>query len=127
MQSSTVSSSAGRAGQQARTRRGVPRVGAQVGDPVVGVDEDDARGVVAQLGLVVGAVGDQDDQVTGVHQVRGGAVDADHPGAGLAGDHVGLQAGTVGDVDDADLLALEQVGGRHEVGVDGDRADVVQV
>jgi hypothetical protein len=58
-------------------------------------------GCSLRLGLVHEAVADQDDQVAGVHEVRGGAVDADDAAAALAGDDVGLQAGAVGDVDDA--------------------------
>ena len=73
------------------------------------------------------AVGDEDDDVAGVHEVRGGAVDADLARARLAGDHVGRQAGAVGHVDHVDLLAGEQVGGVEQVGVDRDRPDVVQV
>ena len=72
-------------------------------------------------------VGDEDHEVAGVHQVRRGAVDADHAAAALAGDDVGLQPRAVGDVDDRDLLARQQVGGLHQVLVDGHRADVVQV
>ena len=45
----------------------------------------------------------------------------------LAGDRVGLKARAVVDVDDVHLLVLEDVGGLQQVGVDRDRADVVQV
>ena len=44
-----------------------------------------------------------------------------------AGDRVGLKARAVVDVHDVDLLVLEDVGGLQQVGVDRDRADVVQV
>ena len=44
-----------------------------------------------------------------------------------AGDRVGLKARAVVDVDDVHLLVLEDVGGLQQVGVDRDRADVVQV
>ena len=100
---------------------------AGAGDAVVGVDEDHAGLAGARLGVVHLPVADEDDEVAGVHQPGGRAVDADDAGAARAGDDVGLQAGAVGDVDDRDLLALEQVGGVHEVLVDGDGADVVQV
>jgi hypothetical protein len=73
------------------------------------------------------AVADQDDDVARVHEAGGGAVDADHAGAALAGDRVGLEAGAVGDVDDVHQLAGQQVGRVEEVLVDGHRADVVQV
>ena len=56
-----------------------------------------------------------------------GAVDSDHTGAALTGDRVGDQPGAVVDVHDGDLFALQQVGGVHQVGVDGHRADVVQI
>jgi hypothetical protein len=55
------------------------------------------------------------------------AVDPDDTAAASAGDGVGDQTVAVVDVDDGDLLALEQVGGVHQVRVDGDRSDVVQV
>ena len=66
-------------------------------------------------------------RVPAVHQPGGRAVDADLAGAAPAGDRVGLEAGAVVDVDDVDLLVLEDVGGLEQVGVDRDRADVVQV
>ena len=47
--------------------------------------------------------------------------------APLAGDRVGLKARAVVDVDHVNLLVLEDVGGLQQVGVDRDRADVVQV
>ena len=43
------------------------------------------------------------------------------------GDRVGLEARAVVDVDDVHLLVLEDVGRLEQVGVDRDRADVVQV
>src|SRR5581483_8699054 len=57
----------------------------------------------------------------------GRAVDADLARAAAAGDRVGLEAGAVVDVDDVHLLVLEDVGGLQQVGIDGDRAHVVQV
>ena len=94
---------------------------------VVGVDEDDARLIGARLGVLHRAVGDQDHQVARMHQMRCGTVDPDHTAAALTGDRIGDQPGAVVDVDDGDLLALEQVGGVHQIGVDGHRPDVVQV
>ena len=129
---STVSSTAQRSTtvaapltEHARGRR--RRVAAQLDDAVGAVDVHDARDVALRLGLVHDAVADQDHQVAGVHEVRGGAVDADDAAAALARDHVGLQAGAVGDVDDRDLLAGQQVGGVEQVLVDRHRAHVVQV
>ena len=43
------------------------------------------------------------------------------------GDRVGLEARAVVDVEHVDLLVLEDVGGLQQIGVDGDRSDVVQV
>ena len=60
---------------------------------------------VAGLGVVHDAVRDEDDEVAGVHQPGGRAVDADDAGAARPGDDVRLQPGAVGDVDDRDLLA----------------------
>jgi hypothetical protein len=49
------------------------------------------------------------------------------PLPGLTGDGVGDQPGPVGDVDDLDLLALDDVGGGHELRVDREGTHVVQV
>ncbi len=106
---------------------GLGRVEARGQDPVVGVDEDDVRLELLGLGGVHLAVADQDHDVAGVDQAGGGTVDADHAAAALAGDRVGLDPRAVGDVDDVDELAGQQVGGVEEVLVDGDRADVVQI
>ena len=65
--------------------------------------------------------------VAAVDEPGGGAVDLHLARAALAGDRVGLEAGAVVDVDDVDLLVLADVGGLEQVGVDRDRADVVQV
>src|SRR3954468_22368826 len=103
----------------------------------LGVDVDDAVGValdvhdtglvVLHVGSVVLPVADDDDRVATMDQARGGTVDLHLPGAALAGDGVRLEAGAVVDVDDVHLLVLEDVGGLEQVGVDGDRPDVVQV
>src|SRR5436190_7518887 len=103
-------------------------LGVDVEDPVgLRLDVNDARLVVLHLRAVVGRVGDDDDGVAAVDEPRGGAVDLHLAGAALAGDRVGLEAGAVVDVDDGHLLVLEDVGGLEQVGVDGDRPDVVQV
>ena len=98
-----------------------------LGDPVPLVDEHDAGAELARLAVVHRGVGDQDHQVTWVYQVGRRAVDPEHPAAALAGDDIGLQASAVGDVHDGHLFAGQQVGGVQQVGVDGDRADVVEV
>ena len=85
------------------------------------------RGVALEIGLVVGAEGGDDDLVAGRGQVGGGAVDLHRPRAGLAVDHVGDEARAVVDVPDVDLLVGDQVGAGHQLGVDRDAADVVDV
>src|SRR4051812_15041912 len=91
------------------------------------LDMDHARLVVLHLRAVVGRVGDDDDRVAAVDEPGRGAVDLHVARAALAGDGVGLEAGAVVDVDDGHLLVLEDVGGLEEVGVYGDRADVMQI
>ncbi len=88
---------------------------------------DNLRGV--GLGLFRGhlGIGDQDDNVVLVHQVRGCPVDANDTGAALAGDGIGLQARTVGHVYDCHELAGKDIGSIQEVQVNGDRSYVVQV
>ena len=89
---------------------------------MLGIDEDDLRPVATRLGIVHGCVGDQDHQVTGMHQMSCSPVDSDHAAAALTGDRVGDQPGSVVDVDDGHLFALEQVGRIHQVGVEIGRA-----
>ena len=122
---------AGVGGHQRPSFPNVRRVATSWSTPSIalraGLDVDDGRLVLAQLGAVVLRVGDDDDRVAAVHEAGGGPVDLHRARAALAGDRVGLEAGAVVDVDDVDLLVLEDVGGLEQVGVDGDRADVVQV
>ena len=96
-------------------------------DLVLVVDVDDDRRVGLQVALVVGAEGGDDDLVARPGQVGRGAVDLHRARAGLAVDHVGDEAGAVVDVPDVDLLVGDQVGAGHQLGVDGDAADVVHV
>ena len=65
--------------------------------------------------------------VARLDQAGGGAVEAHVARAAPAGDGVGLEPGAVVDVDDGHLLVLEDVGRVEQVGIDGDRAHVVQV
>src|SRR5690606_28474074 len=103
------------------------RVVAERDDAVVGVHVHHPGAVGGALGLGELGVGDDDDQVAGRDQAGGGPVDADDAAAALPGQHVGDQAVAVVDVHHVDLLAVDQVGRVHQVGVDGDRADVVQI
>jgi hypothetical protein len=88
---------------------------------------DDAGLVALELGGLVVGVADHDDAIAGLHQPGGGAVEAHVARAPPAADRVGLEPGAVVDVDDGNLLVLEDVGGLQQVGIDGDRAHVVQV
>ena len=72
-------------------------------------------------------VGDQDDGIAHVHQVGGGTVDAQHAGAALARDGVGLQPGAVGDVNDGNQFTGEDIGGFKEIEVYRHRTYVMQV
>src|SRR5690625_693358 len=89
-------------------------LGPDVQGPVVLVDEDDRGLVGAGVGVAEHPVGDEDDEVNRVDVVGGGAVDLDVPHAPLPRDDVGGQPGAVGDVDDVDLLAGQQVRGVEE-------------
>src|SRR5699024_3492188 len=62
------------------------RVGPGVGDTVARVDEHHPRLKCTGLGVVDLGVGDEDDQIPGMDQVGGGAVDTDHTAARLSGD-----------------------------------------
>src|SRR4051794_26323701 len=94
---------------------------------VVVVDVDDDRRVGLQIALVVGTEGGDDDLVPRSGQVGGRAVHLHRPGARLAVDHVGDEAGAVVDVPNVDLLVGDQVSACHQLGVDGDAADVVDI
>jgi len=83
--------------------------------------------VVARLALVHAGVAD-DEQLVALHaQPRRAAVGADDPAAGLALEHVGLEARAVVEVDHLDLLVGQQVGQLEQVAVDGQAAHVPQV
>src|SRR5690554_4469287 len=78
-------------------------------DPVVTVDKDHAG--LERAGLVIRerAVGNDDDDVARLYQMRGGTVDADLAAAGFAGDRVGGEPRPVGDVDNVHLLARQNI------------------
>lgn len=103
------------------------RVGAGFHLLILLVDEDDARAIIVQLLCAVLRISDDDHQVTRVYQARGRPVDSDDARPAFAGDRISGQAIAVVDVNDVDLLALENVRGLHQRGVDGARADIMQV
>ena len=80
-----------------------------------------------ELGLVVERIIHDDYQIARMNEVRGGTVDADDAAASWRGNDIGFEASAVGDVDDCHLLAFDEVGGVKQVGVDCNRADVMQV
>src|SRR6185369_3390694 len=100
---------------------------AGVEHPVLVVHEDQFRLVHQRLGVGHADEARDDDQVLGRHHAGGRAVDADHAGAGLALDGVGLETAAVVHVPDADGLVGDDVGCFHQLPVDGDAPLVVQV
>src|SRR4029079_10430609 len=92
---------------------------------IVVVDVHDLRRVRSKLRLVVHGVRDDDDAVAGLHQPSGRAIE-DHI-TGPALHHIGLEPSTVVDVEHRDLLELPQVGERHQLAIERDRADVVDI
>jgi hypothetical protein len=91
------------------------------------IDVDHARPVSRRFVGREPPVAGEDDEVPRLHEVRGGAVDADLARPALAGDDVRRQPRAVGHVVDVDLLVLDEAGGLREVEVDRDGADVVEV
>ncbi len=96
-------------------------------DPVGAVHEQDPRGEPAGVRVGHDRVRQDDHQIAGVDEPGRGAVDPDDATAAWAGDRVRLQAGTVVDVNDCDLLAGQQVCILQQIDVDRHRADIVQI
>ena len=67
----------------ARSGHRLAAVVAELDDAVARVDVDDRGLQRARFGIVHHRIADDDDEVAGVDEVRGGAVDADHPAAAL--------------------------------------------
>src|SRR5437016_13793034 len=97
----------------------------RVDRPVRLVDVHDPRRVRRELGFVVDGVGDDDDAVTRLHEPRRGPVENDV--AWTAFHRVGLEAGTVVDVEHGDLLELPDVGELHQRAIERDGTDVLEV
>ncbi len=77
--------------------------------------------------LLGGAVGDNDDDVAFRSQSGGGAVEEHRAGTGGGLDDVGDQPLAVVEVEDVNLLAGQEIGGSHQIAIDGDAPLVVQV
>src|SRR5262249_38047972 len=107
---------------------GLPGVlGARLDRAVVRVDEDTARRPLTSLRFGHQAETGDDHDVTLTRFVRRSAVDTDHPRAALPGERVGLEALTVGNIPDVDLLIGDDVRPLQQLNVDGDAAFVVQI
>ncbi len=89
------------------------------------VHVDDGGLEAHQLRRLVVGVGDDDHLVPPVHEPGRGAVETHL--AGTAEDGVGLEPRAVVDVEHGDLFVLEDVGERHELGIEADGSDVVEV
>ena len=96
-------------------------------DAVALVDVDDDRAEAARILFRVVGVGQDEDDVAGMDQAGGGAVDAAFAAAACAGEGVGGEPVAVIDVQDVDLLVLDDVGGFQELRVEGDAAHIVEV
>src|SRR5512143_2086578 len=97
-----------------------------VRDPVGLVHVDECGLEVRQLLLVVRPEGSDDHQVPFAHLAGGGAVQADHAGAGLPLDRVSGEPVPVVHVPDMHLLVFDQPRRLHERLVDGDAPLVVE-
>ncbi len=69
----------------------------------------------------------KDHLITGIAPVGGGAVEADNATARLGGNCVGLQPLPVSNVPNVYHLALDDAGCIHEVGIDSNAANVVDI
>ena len=78
-----------------------------------------------EFGLVVVGVGDDDDLVAAMDETGGRPIETDLTRA--ADDGIGLETGPVVDVDHGHLLVLEDIGERHELGIEAYGPDVVEV
>lgn len=72
-------------------------------------------------------VTNNDDDVVDGNFSRGWPIEADHACLALAFDDVGFKTLAVIDIDNLNALTFDEVGGIHEVFIDGDTADVVEV
>src|SRR5678816_4851963 len=96
-------------------------------NPVLPVHEDNARLEPGSFRFVERAIGNQDDQIPRQAQPSRGAVQLQHTRAAGSGYHVRVEACTVVDVDDLDLLELGQVSRVKQILVHRERAFVMQV
>ncbi len=96
-------------------------------DAVFFVDKNNFRFVgFGFLRIEVGEARD-DDVVPLLGQVGRRAVDLDDAGTLGARDYIGFKAASVGHIPDVDVLMGDQVGGLHQVRVNGDTPLIMQV
>src|SRR4051794_7759718 len=88
---------------------------------------DDDGGIALEVLLVERGEAGDDDLVAGAHQAGGGAIHLHRARSLLALDRVGHEPGTIVDVPDVNLLVDQQVRLPHQLGIQGDAADVVDV
>ena len=93
---------------------GLGSVVAELHDVVLLIDVNDARLDRACFDVAQHGIAHDNHKIAGMDEMRRGAVDADYAAAALAGDNIGFDPCAVGDVDDRDLLALEQVRSLHQ-------------
>ena len=72
-------------------------------------------------------IGDDDDGIAHLDPAGSSSVETDAATAALAADDIGLEAFAVVVVEHLDLLAGNEIGGIHEVLVDGDAAHIVKI
>ena len=70
---------------------------------------------------------DDDDNVADHCFTGGRTVQTDLSGAALALDHVRIESLAVVDVQNVNILVLDQSGGIHQVFIDGDAANIVEI
>jgi len=95
-------------------------------DLVVAIDQHDLRIVATAFVFRVLGVTANDDEITDMHESRGGAVQADHSGSRLATDGVRSQPIAIVDVVDVDLFPFHDIGRFHQQRIDRHTAFVVQ-
>ena len=76
--------------------------------------------------LVLGKAAD-DDEIPRIDQMRRRTVDADRTSARFTRNRIRDQAVAVVDIEDVNLLVFDDVGGPHQVGVDGHASLVMQL
>ena len=98
-------------------------------DLVIVVHEHDMRSIGGIFELLWRhlAIVHDDHLIAHIHQVRCCAIQADDSTAWLSCDHIGFKAIAVIAIGDGNELVFHDACGFHEIGVDGDRSDVIEL